>query len=74
MNGDTKAAVLARKRVHQLAKTGRLAEMREATGLSQVDVAKFLGVTQPSVWRWENGRIRPTPERAVALLHLLEEA
>jgi transcriptional regulator with XRE-family HTH domain len=37
----------------------RLRELREATGLSQSDVAKLVGVTVSTVSRWEHGE-RPT--------------
>lgn len=35
--------------------------LRESTGLSQVDVARILGVTQPAVAAYEAGRRPPTP-------------
>ncbi len=33
--------------------------LREQAGLSQVDVAAFLGVSRPAVTRYENGRRTP---------------
>jgi len=38
----------------------RLRELREATGLSQSDVAKLVGVTVSTVSRWEQGKNPPT--------------
>jgi transcriptional regulator with XRE-family HTH domain len=64
--------VIALKRIHRLARTGRLRELREAVGLTQSDVARALGVRPPSVSRWESAHARPRPEHAVALLELLE--
>lgn len=36
-------------------------ELRERTGLTQEKFAALLGVTFPSINRWENGRARPSP-------------
>jgi DNA-binding transcriptional regulator YiaG len=41
-------------------KMSRLRKLREATGLSQSDVAKLVGVTVSTVSRWENGINPPT--------------
>jgi transcriptional regulator with XRE-family HTH domain len=38
----------------------RLRELREATGLSQSDVAKLVGVTVSTVSRWEQRANPPT--------------
>jgi DNA-binding transcriptional regulator YiaG len=63
---------LAKKRIHRLARTGQLAELRDSLGLTRGDVARHLGVNQSTVWRWEAGDIRPRGQHAVALLELLE--
>ena len=39
----------------------RLAELRQAAGLSQVELAKRLGVTQGAVSKWELGDRFPPP-------------
>ena len=36
-------------------------ELRERTGLTQEKFAAKLGVTYPTVNRWENGRAKPSP-------------
>ena len=36
-------------------------ELRERTGLTQVKFAAKLGVTYPTINRWENGRAKPSP-------------
>jgi len=36
-------------------------EIRERTGLTQEKFAARLGVTFPTINRWENGRARPSP-------------
>ena len=36
-------------------------ELREITGLSQEKFAAKLGVTFPTINRWENGRTKPSP-------------
>jgi len=35
--------------------------LRERTGLSQEKFAAKLGVTAPTINRWENGRAKPSP-------------
>ena len=39
----------------------RIRELRERTGLTQEKFAARLGVTFPTINRWENGRARPSP-------------
>lgn len=36
-------------------------KLRECTGLTQEQFAARLGVTFPTISRWENGRARPSP-------------
>lgn len=43
-----------------------LRAIRETLGLSQAAFAKLVGVTQPTIWRWETGRARIP----VAAMHL----
>lgn len=62
----------ARKRVVRLAKTGQLAELRDAVGLSQGDVARALGLNQSTVSRWESGAYKARGAHALALIELLE--
>ncbi|NEU71707.1 helix-turn-helix transcriptional regulator [Hassallia byssoidea VB512170] len=43
-------------------KVGKLIrELRLLTGLTQEQFAAVLGVTYPTVNRWENGRAKPSP-------------
>ncbi len=63
---------IALKRIHALAKTGRLAELRESVGLSQGDVARALAINQSCVSRWESGKAKPLGRNAVRLLTLLD--
>lgn len=51
--------------------SGLVRELRERTGLTQEKFAAMLGVTLPTINRWENGRARPSPlamEKIEALL------
>ena len=51
-------------------------ELRERTGLTQEKFAAKLGVTYPTINRWENGRARPSPlamEKIEALLRSMGE-
>ncbi len=47
-------------------------ELRQRTGLTQGKFAAKLGVTFPTINRWENGRAKPSPlakQRIEELLH-----
>jgi len=44
-------------------------ELRERTGLTQEKFAAKLGVTFPTINRWENGRAKPSP----LAMHRIEE-
>lgn len=49
-------------------------ELRELTGLTQEKFAAKLGVTFPTINRWENDRAKPSPlaqEKIESLLHSL---
>lgn len=51
--------------------------IRKAAGATQAEVAAALGVSQPTVARWEAGTRRPSPdeaERYAALLRAMQEA
>lgn len=45
----------------------RLRQVREASGLTQEDVGRHLGISGPAVRHYETGRSRPDPETAEAL-------
>ncbi|WP_028324410.1 helix-turn-helix domain-containing protein [Desulfatirhabdium butyrativorans] len=57
---------------HSMARLVR--ELRELTGLTQEKFAARLGVTFPTINRWENNRAKPSPlalEKIESLLHSL---
>jgi len=57
---------------HSMARLVR--ELREITGLTQEKFAARLGVTFPTINRWENDRARPSPlalEKIKSLLRSL---
>lgn len=45
----------------------RIYELRKQRGLSQVDLAKALGVTKQSVSNWENSNIQPSIDLLVRI-------
>lgn len=45
----------------------RLRQLRKTSGMTLAAIADQLGVSKPTVWAWEQGRARPTPERLSAL-------
>jgi putative transcriptional regulator len=48
-------------------------EIRKRTGLTQEKFAARLGVTFPTINRWENGRARPSPLALQKIEELLKE-
>lgn len=52
-------------------------ELRQEIGLTQEQFAAKLGVTFPTVNRWENGRSRPSPlamEKVISLLNQMSHS
>ncbi|MBE9053588.1 helix-turn-helix transcriptional regulator [Nostocales cyanobacterium LEGE 11386] len=55
-------------------KVGKLIrEIRKLTCLTQEQFAAKLGVTYPTVNRWENGRAKPSPLAIQKIENLLQE-
>lgn len=48
-------------------------ELRQRTGLTQEKFAARLGVTFPTINRWENGRTKPSPLALKRIEDLLRE-
>ena len=58
--------------VHALPGFGaRLRRLRRSCGVKQAHVARLAGVDQATVSRWERGTVRPSRERAEAVLRAL---
>ena len=49
----------------------RIREVRQARGMSQVELARLLGVTKQSISNWENDNIQPSIEMLVKLARSL---
>lgn len=49
----------------------RIARLRKQQGLTLDALAELLSVSKPTVWAWEQGKARPTPERIEALAERL---
>lgn len=45
----------------------RIKQLREACGMTQVELAKNLSVTKQSVSNWENNNIQPSVEMLVSI-------
>ena len=43
---------------------------RKRAGLRQCDVAEILGISQVSVWQWENGKALPRADKLPAVAKL----
>lgn len=50
----------------------RLKTLRKEAGLTQVDVAEKLGISQPAYASWERGVKKPTQENLVKIAHILD--
>ena len=49
----------------------RLKKLRKDAGLTQVDVAEKLGISQPAYASWERGVKKPTQENLVKIAQIL---
>ncbi|WP_270615271.1 helix-turn-helix domain-containing protein [Streptococcus salivarius] len=49
----------------------RLKELRKQAGLTQVDVAEKLGISQPAYASWERGVKKPTQDNLVKIAQVL---
>ena len=49
----------------------RLKDLRRQAGLTQVDVAEKLGISQPAYASWERGVKKPTQENLVKIAQIL---
>lgn len=49
----------------------RLKDLRKQAGLTQVDVAEKLGISQPAYAAWERGVKKPTQENLVKIAQVL---
>lgn len=45
--------------------------LRKAAGIKQVDLARILGIGQPSLCAWETGKTQPTADKLPALAKAL---
>lgn len=58
-------------RAHAVNGTGRA--IRKAAGVTMAEVAAVVGVSEPTVWRWEEGRHRPRGAAAARWADVLAE-
>lgn len=49
----------------------RLKDLRKQAGLTQVDVAERLGISQPAYASWERGLKKPTQDNLVKIAQIL---
>lgn len=49
----------------------RLKDLRKQAGLTQVDVAEKLGISQPAYASWERGVKKPTQENLIKIAQVL---
>lgn len=59
-------------RVRALCRSGAAKAVRQANDLSLGEIAPEIGVSQSTIFRWENGERRPTGEAALRYLALLD--
>lgn len=50
-----------------------LTYLRRCQGLSMAELARVLGVTEMSVWRWEHGKVKPQRSHLLKLVELFPE-
>jgi transcriptional regulator with XRE-family HTH domain len=54
-----------------MANDNPISEARKILGLSQTEMAREMGVSQSTVWRWERGKLRISPLAKLAIELLL---
>jgi DNA-binding XRE family transcriptional regulator len=54
-----------------MANDNPISEARKTLGLSQTEMAREMGVSQSTVWRWEEGKLRVSPLAKLAIEQLL---
>lgn len=59
--------------VPPLASAAEVSSKREAMGLSQAELAAEMGVTEFSVWRWENSKRAITSAHTTLLRMIFDE-
>jgi transcriptional regulator with XRE-family HTH domain len=66
--------ILQLAEVRRLARTGEARRVRQAAGLTETEVAAVVGVSMPTISRWESGQRRPRGGApALAYAELLAE-
>jgi transcriptional regulator with XRE-family HTH domain len=50
----------------------KLRKVRESKGLSQAALGKLVGADQPSIYRWEKGKVKPWPHTVQKLADALD--
>jgi transcriptional regulator with XRE-family HTH domain len=71
---DAITTARAARRARRFVRAGLLREAREALGLTQDDLARLVGVKQPTISRWEAAKATPRARHAIRLAELLERA
>ena len=70
--GQEEAQLLDLVDVRAIARSGRAREIRLVSALSLADVARAVGTSAPTIYRWENGHRRPCGEQALRYGALLD--
>ncbi len=52
--------------------TNNVKKLRQAAGMTQADLAARLGITTPSITKWEKGRSNPDLPNAFRLAEIFE--
>lgn len=63
--------LLSAARTHAATGSGR--SIRKDAGLSIAEIAAAIGVAEPTVWRWEEGKHRPRGAAGIRWAALLAE-
>lgn len=64
--------IMAMARLRRLVRSGEARRIRERAQVRQREVAEELGVSIPTVFKWEEGRRGPNNQHAVPYLRLLD--
>lgn len=73
MSTSTKVTPQRLSRVRTMCRTGAAKTIRQSAGISLRELGEGVGVSQVTVYRWENARTRPSGPEAMRYLTVLDD-
>lgn len=71
MHGKSQTETIRDPFPHQVAFGARLRRLREQRHIGLISFARLVGVSKPTVWKWESGVVRPRQRSIEAVASIL---